>query len=759
MNHNLHTYLYTGASFWLSVFLILSAILVIGLIFLIYIYRQKISILRNKHKVLLQQYRTLFDDIDIPILLMRPDMVVDANDAAMDLFIAKEKTQIIGQKPIDLISDNYRDFYLKRMQRMKETRSSNITVNYQLKRMDGTTVFASVDTQPYMIEDQLFMFVTLLEKDDPIIYQQKLKKTEQRNRDLLLYMDEGVGVFQRIPHQDDGQLIFSNKKFNEFVGEGQVSHTYQLFSHLFKPYHMIDRDKVFQLDPLQAFKQEIYSSDQASYYQAIFHFNEEDELVVQLKDITKEKKLIQKHQEEKMRIDEILAATDTMIWTWDLTSNEIIFNEETYRTLGYSPNQSDLSDPKKIVKYFHPEDQNLLVKKIYRYFRHKAPYFSVEVRIRDASGHYRWWLIRGRGIRYQDGVAKTISGTYQDITTHKLKDEEIKFLSLHDQLTKVYNLRAYEQKIQDIDKLENLPISLAILDVNGLKVFNDALNHSVGDKLLVETAMTLEQFAKDDDIVARIGGDEFVMIMPKTSIEEAEKRFEALEASLNNKTIHDIPISVSYGIETKYRDRFSLSQIKDLADSKMYQQKFSGKDTRLQILETIRQNFFKQFTFEKEVVEKVHQLSIQLAKRLNMDTDTLSTIDISSQYYNIGIFSIRNDIFNDHRDFEEHDEIEYRKHVENGYRIILATYRNERIALAILHHHEKYNGEGYPGGLAGKSIPLASRIISIAATYARRILLEKDKEEAMDYLKSEKGNSFDPELVDLFVDMIKNKDA
>ncbi|QLY39787.1 PAS domain-containing protein [Hujiaoplasma nucleasis] len=708
----------------------------------------------NQYKA---KYQSLFEDLDFPIVVIQENQIIDINHSAINFFRASSKDQILKMKPIEMIDESYHDLFKSRFARLQETKTSNLSTLYKLKRFDGTSVIANIEGVPFFEDGQMFVNVLILEKDDERAFSQRLLKTERRNRDLILYMHEGLAVFQPIPDELDAKLVYANMKFSDLLYDQFKNLTYHKFSNLFDLLIKENYQEIFNHQDEKPLVKEIYQPTSKKYLQCLFYYNNEKELIVQMTDVTKEKELIRKYQEEKQTLDEILEATDTMIWTWDRSKNKLIYEKRTFDILGYDYDDQEITNPEKIMNYFHPDDRTILYQQLTSYFKCEIPYFSVEVRIRDAMGNYRWWMVRGKAVQLVDNIPLIISGTYQDITHHKLKDEEIKFLSMHDQLTKLYNLRAYHEKMDELDQDKFLPISLAIIDVNGLKVFNDALSHSVGDDLLVKTSNVMSSFAKESDVLARIGGDEFVMIMPNTPIEHAETRFKLIEEALSEERVANIPISISYGVEVKFNQRFTLHQIKDMADSKMYQQKFSGKDTRLEILKSIRHEFFKQNPFEGKVVNKVHELSMKLSHYLDLDPETRSVIEIASQYYNIGIFSIRNEIFNEERKFEKYAEIEYRKHVENGYRIILATYRNERIAMAILHHHEKFNGLGYPAKLEGHKIPLASRMISIAATYSRRMLLGESKENVFSYLEEEKNISFDPELVDDFIGMIKSE--
>jgi diguanylate cyclase (GGDEF)-like protein/PAS domain S-box-containing protein len=702
------------------------------------------------------RYQMLFEGLDFPVIIIKNDTIVEVNSSTLRFFNAKSTKDMVGNKVSNFISEDYHEFFKKRVQRMYETKTPNLAANYQLKTCDGKEITCLVDANPFFEDGEMYISAILFEKDNQTLLNQKLKKTNKRNRDLIFFLQEGLGVFQQFAEEEDAKLIFANQKFSTYLTGQFQDMIYQKFSDIFSLLLNHRIKDIFALNQEKSIRQEIHHPSLDTYLELVFYKNVEHEIVVQIRDITKEKRLIEQYLSEKKRIDDILDATDTMIWNWDLDEKKMIYDQSVYEKLGYSRDDFDIQNPEKIMNIFHPEDKELVSEQIDAYFEQKIPYISVEARIREKSGNYRWFMVRGRAIHLKDNYPTMISGTFQDITHHKKKDEAIRFLSLHDQLTKVFNYRAYQQKLKAIDIEDNLPISVVLVDVNGLKVFNDALGHVRGDELLIKTADLIQSEIREDDIIARIGGDEFIILMPKTPIEKAESMFKLIDKKIRKIRVADIPISVSYGIEEKFNNRFSLFQIKDMADSKMYKHKFAGTDNRLSILEKIRNHFFEENPFEGKVVNYTHKLSLKLAKKLRLDFDTLKVVEVASEYYNIGIFSVRKEVFNDKREFEKFAEIEYRKHVENGYRIMVATYRDDRIALAILYHHEKYNGKGYPAMLKGKQIPITSRIISIAATYARKHLLNESDQMIFNYLNQEKGVSFDPELTEKFIDMIKN---
>ncbi|MEI7668158.1 MAG: diguanylate cyclase, partial [Erysipelotrichaceae bacterium] len=140
---------------------------------------------------------------------------------------------------------------------------------------------------------------------------------------------------------------------------------------------------------------------------------------------------------------------------------------------------------------------------------------------------------------------------FRDVTLQREAINSLEYLGYHDKLTDLYNRRFYEEEIKRLDTSRNLPLTIIMGDVNGLKLINDSFGHSAGDELLQKAAKSIKQGCRSDDIIARMGGDEFVAILPKTSKAEAEIIISRIQASLSEDKIDNIPISVSFGHGTK----------------------------------------------------------------------------------------------------------------------------------------------------------------------------------------------------------------
>jgi diguanylate cyclase (GGDEF)-like protein len=188
-----------------------------------------------------------------------------------------------------------------------------------------------------------------------------------------------------------------------------------------------------------------------------------------------------------------------------------------------------------------------------------------------------------------------ILGIGLDITERKEAEKEVLYLSYHDQLTGLYNRRFYEEELKRIDTQRNFPITLVMADLNGLKLTNDAFGHNAGDELLKTFSRVLQQECREDDIIARIGGDEFVILMPKTDSFEAEKIVHRINEGTSIQKVCNVPLSVSFGWQTKTDTNESFDQISKQAENLMYHKKlFKGNslkgDTVKLIIETLCEN-------------------------------------------------------------------------------------------------------------------------------------------------------------------------
>jgi len=168
-----------------------------------------------------------------------------------------------------------------------------------------------------------------------------------------------------------------------------------------------------------------------------------------------------------------------------------------------------------------------------------------------------------------------------DITGRIAKENRITYLSYHDQLTGLYNRRFYEEEILRLDTERDMPLSIAMGDVNGLKLINDSFGHMAGDELLKITAEILKEGCRADDIIARLGGDEFVIILPGTDSVETQTVIERIQNLTQKVKVNDVVLSISFGYETKTKMEQKIPDIFKSAENRMYHNKLKERNTAL----------------------------------------------------------------------------------------------------------------------------------------------------------------------------------
>ena len=345
----------------------------------------------------------------------------------------------------------------------------------------------------------------------------------------------------------------------------------------------------------------------------------------------------------------------------------------------------------------------------------------------------------------------------------KQTEEKIKYLSFHDSLTGLYNRAYFEEELERYNFPRYYPLSVVMLDVNGLKVINDTFGHSEGDRLLQHLSQVLTSVSRQGDILARIGGDEFAILLPSTSTEEVHNFCERIKQACQQDKIEPIylRLNISLGHTTQKGEFKDTATILKEADKKMYQDKlFNGKSREKHFLEAFRILLAERDPHTSDHAGKLQELALSLGKRVGLTEYQLGNLKLLAILHDIGKIGIPDSIL-----FKTHiltpSELEkMREHSRIGYRMAKNIPDFAPIAQEILYHHEYWDGTGYPEGLKGEKIPLLSRIISIVDAYdvmqsRRPYKRPVSKAEALKEIKRCAGTQFDPQLVEIFLKIVK----
>jgi len=350
--------------------------------------------------------------------------------------------------------------------------------------------------------------------------------------------------------------------------------------------------------------------------------------------------------------------------------------------------------------------------------------------------------------------------TFTDITKRKEREGKINYLSYHDTLTGLYNRQYFVENLSKADNADNLPLSVIFADINGLKMTNDIFGHAAGDSLIKKSSEVLVQSCRQDDIVARVGGDEFILLLPKTDNEKVQKILARIRSGFTKAKVAAIKCSISIGTDTKTSDDQSIEEIIANAENSMYKDKsMNRKAINKDIIDTIIDTLHSESPGEKQHSEVVSQLCGDIGAALSMTDTEINKLKRVGYLHDIGKIVLDSNVLL--KDTLEEDDIEnVQQHSIVGYRILNLFDDTLDLAEYVYNHHERWDGKGYPKGLKGEEIPQISRIISIAETYERVLRREavsnpESKEKAIQIIKDGAGKRFDPKIAELFVQMME----
>ncbi len=355
----------------------------------------------------------------------------------------------------------------------------------------------------------------------------------------------------------------------------------------------------------------------------------------------------------------------------------------------------------------------------------------------------------------------------ENIEQRKALEEKLIDLSYRDQLTGLYNRRFFEEEINRLDDEKYLPISIIMADVNGLKLINDSFGHYVGDELLKSVSNIIKKGIRENDIACRLSGDEFVVILPNTSKEEAEKIIDRIkEMSFNRRLLRDkgidIEISIAYGIGVKDKVDMDISQVIRKAEDYMYSRKlFEGPSMKSRTIDTMLDALYEKSQIEEIHSKRVAELCKEMGIALGWSEDKIEDLYIAGLFHDIGKIAVADEVLDKVGPYTSREWESMKKHPEIGYRILSTVNEMGQIAEYVLYHHERYDGLGYPKGLKGEEIPLVSRIIAIADAY-EAMSSDRPHRKAfpsdiiIEELINNAGTQFDPELLNIFVEKVLN---
>lgn len=365
-------------------------------------------------------------------------------------------------------------------------------------------------------------------------------------------------------------------------------------------------------------------------------------------------------------------------------------------------------------------------------------------------------------LRKENGEVVGVLGIGVDITALKQVEEELWRRTYFDSLTGLYNRRFVEEEMRRLDSGNQLPISVILADLDGLKLVNDALGHQEGDTLLRCMADILRQASRPGDIVGRWAGDEFVVLLPKTEHRQAKHIANRIKLLCKSQKGKLIPMSASLGVATKVDRGQTMAEIFNEAEKIMYKRKtLSAKETRSVFTESLKSILLERTGETEAHMHNLQILGLALGRAIGLDEWHLHQIRLLAVFHDIGKVRIPVELLQKRGPLTPEEQEIVRTHPETGYRIACIAPDFQHAAEAILAHHEYWDGSGFPKGLKGEQIPLAARIHAITNRFDVLYFGRPNRPAvslttALRELKVGAGSLFEPRLVDAFVKLVRN---
>lgn len=360
--------------------------------------------------------------------------------------------------------------------------------------------------------------------------------------------------------------------------------------------------------------------------------------------------------------------------------------------------------------------------------------------------------------------------------------EEVKQLADRDSVTGLLNHRAFHRRLQqEVGRVQRAEgkLALIMMDLDGFKLFNDTYGHPVGDRVLRDVAGVLASSAREYDVIARYGGDEFAALLPDATLEEAVTAARRFRAELADHPYFAagesrVPIKMSFGIAAYPDDAREAQQIVVCADANLYESKHRGGDRitggegreseqphrsgSFGVLEGLVTAVDNKDHYTRRHSEDVMRYALAMAESLGLSEESQRTLRIAGLLHDVGKIGVPDRLLRKPGRLESDEFAVIKQHALLGEMIIKEVPNLVDVLAAVGAHHERYDGQGYPRGLKQEEIPLLGRILAVADAYSamttdRPYRTAMTAEEARKELLRVSGSQLDPELVRALLDV------
>ncbi len=498
------------------------------------------------------------------------------------------------------------------------------------------------------------------------------------------------------------------------------------------------------------------------------------------KDVTAQRAAEQALRDSESLMRTIAEASPVAMTITRWKDSQILYaNQHVSGLFGLDATQT-LTDRQTRDLYVRPEDRLRLLRALSETDLIQNQQFE----LRGLDGQTFW--VHGSFQRMNYRGEDAIFSVYHDVSEGRRQLDEARAQAERDPLTGLLNHRAFHARLEDAarqveaDRAGDKTLAVAVLDLDNFKFFNDAYGHLVGDAVLRQVADALRRVCRADDVLARFGGDEFALLMPRArsgaSAEELAFRLEADLAAIGiahrpEGSTGQIPISLSVGVALFPEEAATRTAVVQLADDRLMRAKTGARRdgpvpalrralresiAGFPMLDALLTSVDTKDRYTHRHSEDVMSHSLAIARALGLDIAAQHEIEVAALLHDVGKIGVPDYILRKPGPLTEGEFESIKQHPRMGVVIVAAVPGLEATLGAIGHHHERWDGGGYPDGLAGEAIPLFARIMAVADAYSAMTTDRPYRKgmapaQARQILQDGAGSQWDPACVAAFL--------
>lgn len=707
------------------------------------------------------KYRTVFENTGTALVIIEDDTTISLVNTEFEKLTGYSKEEVQGKKSwAELVSEHELSRMLQ-YHRLRRINPGAAPRNYEFEFIARNGQIMDVLITIAMIPGTKQSVASLLEITERKRAEEALKENEARLRQIT---DNMLDVISQTDVEGVLQYVSPSHKYvlgyepRDLPGKT-----------VFEYVHPDDRD-----DVVKAFQKVIETRSgtrtEFRYRHAYGHYlwleasithmvNDDDKLtgaVFGARDVSERKHIEEQLMNAKALLEGVLDAIPDAVGIQDPDHRIIRLNQAGYQLLNLSPEEAQGKKCYELIGREH-RCRPCATERAWKTKRlERVEKFVPELGL--------YLDCRSNPILDENGDIQMVVEQFYDVTERRRMEEQLWHLSLHDHLTGLYNRSYFEEEMHRMEGSRHAPIGVIVCDVDGLKLVNDTLGHDAGDRLLIAAANAIRKSFRPDDVVARIGGDEFAVLLPKSGkavVEEACRRIRDAVAMYNSEN-PEVPLSISVGFAVSGETDVVMADLFKEADNNMYREKLhSSQSARSATVQTLMKTLEAKDFITEGHVDRLQNLVASLAAAVGVPENRINDLRLLALFHDIGKVGVSDRILLKAGPLTPEERLEMQRHCEIGHRIAQSIPDLPPIANWILKHHEWWNGKGYPLGLEGEEIPLECRILAIvdaydAMTNDRPYRKAMSREEAVDELRRCAGTQFDKQLVEVFAKMLEN---